>query len=565
LHFLARVVGKPTDIPAVLEELRWVSERPMIIRMTTSRPQRRYDHRLRDLIQRTGDLTLATDLGVPRSTARGWLGAAPSVVVGLEVADLTEPELRQEILKLRRRVEKLAALLRLALALLHTSGFSLSRERLPEGEAKLRILSAVDRARECIPLRAVLRFLRLSPSRFQAWRRRQTACALDDQSSCPRTSPHRLTPSEVQAIGDMVTSPEYRHVPTGTLAVLAQRLGTVSASASTWYRLVRKYGWRRPRVRVHPAKPKVGLRTTGPNEMWHIDTTVIRLLDGTRAYLHAVIDNFSRRILAWRVADTFAPVNSVAVLLEASRGATRSASAPIVLADAGVENVNAEVDELIATGVLRRLLAFTELKFSNSMIEAWWRSLKHQWLFLHPLDTVATIRRLVAFYVHEHNHVLPHSAFRGQTPDEMYFGTGDAVPADLMSRAAAARRARVEANRSASCETCPSLNAAASPRLLTAVAIANSCASRRSPREPDRARPMRRGPRMSPESAHRSSIDRGLAELNGDNSRVEVPNVREESWVPRKALAMTLHYKVLRANDLTAPCRRRFPAKPSGW
>jgi BlaI family penicillinase repressor len=55
--------------------------------------------------------------------------------------------------------------------------------------------------------------------------------------------------------------------------------------------------------------------------MWHIDTTVIRLLDGIRAYLHAVIDNFSRRILAWRVADTFAPVNSVAVLLEASRGA----------------------------------------------------------------------------------------------------------------------------------------------------------------------------------------------------------------------------------------------------
>ena len=49
--------------------------------------------------------------------------------------------------------------------------------------------------------------------------------------------------------------------------------------------------------------------------MWHIDTTVIRLLDGTRAYLHAVIDNFSRRILAWRVADTFEPVNSVSVPL----------------------------------------------------------------------------------------------------------------------------------------------------------------------------------------------------------------------------------------------------------
>jgi len=47
-----------------------------------------------------------------------------------------------------------------------------------------------------------------------------------------------------------------------------------------------------------------------------------------------------------------------------------------VLTDAGVENVNAQVDELIHTGVLRRVLAFTELKSSNSMIEAWW---PHWW------------------------------------------------------------------------------------------------------------------------------------------------------------------------------------------
>jgi len=318
----------------------------------------------------------------------------------------------------------------------------------------------VDRAREYLPLPSVLRFRRVSPRRFHAWRRLQRACALDDQSSCPRTSPSRLTPVEVRTIGEMATSPEYRHLPTGTLAVLAQRLGKVWASPSTWHRLVRQRGWRRPRLRLHPAKPKIGLRTTRATEMWHIDTTVIRLLDGTRAYLHAVIDNYSRRILAWRVADTFAPVNSVSVLREASRAAAPSDTPPVVLADAGAENVNAQVDALIQTGVLRRLLAFTELKVSNSMIEAWWRTLKHQWLFLHSLDSV-TVRRLVAFYVDEHNRVLPHSAFRGQTPDEMYFGTGDAVSADLTSRAAAARRARVEANRSASCATCPSVGAAA--------------------------------------------------------------------------------------------------------
>jgi hypothetical protein len=67
-------------------------------------------------------------------------------------------------------------------------------------------------------------------------------------------------------------------------------------------------------------------------------------------------------------------VNSVIVLVEANRGATPSATTPVVMADAGVENVNAEVDDLITTGVLRRVLAFTELRFSNSMIEAWWRA-----------------------------------------------------------------------------------------------------------------------------------------------------------------------------------------------
>jgi hypothetical protein len=82
----------------------------MIMSMpTTARPQQRYDHRFRHLVRRTGDVTVATDLGVPRSMARGWLGAAPTVVVCLDGADLTEPELRQEVLKLSRRVQKLTA------------------------------------------------------------------------------------------------------------------------------------------------------------------------------------------------------------------------------------------------------------------------------------------------------------------------------------------------------------------------------------------------------------------------------------------------------------------------
>ena len=92
----------------------------------------------------------------------------------------------------------------------------------------------------------------------------------------------------------------------------------------------------------------------------------------------------------------------------AARAAARSTSAPVVLADAGVEAVNAEVDELIDTDVLRRLLAFTEPTYSDRSLVGFREA---SWLVLHGLESVATIRRLVAFYFHEHNHVLPHTAF----------------------------------------------------------------------------------------------------------------------------------------------------------
>jgi hypothetical protein len=80
-------------------------------------------------------------------------------------------------------VKKLTALFRLALALGRSSGFTLAHRRLPDGRAKIRILQAVDRAHEFVPLRALLPFRPLSPGRFHAWRRLQHASALDDQSS----------------------------------------------------------------------------------------------------------------------------------------------------------------------------------------------------------------------------------------------------------------------------------------------------------------------------------------------------------------------------------------------
>jgi len=365
--------------------------------------------------------------------------------------------LRERVHKLETRVRTLTAVLRLQRTLVRVPGFSLEHNRLPEGEAKESFLRAVTRAKTALPLVGILRILRLSPQRYHRWMRAEPECGLDDRSSCPRISPAQLTAEEISTIKEMVTSNDYRHMPMATLARYAQRVAKVFASASTWSKLARERGWRRPRTRVYPAKPKIGVRARRPNEYWHIDVTVIHLITGVKVYLHAVIDNFSRRILAWRLAERLDPTTTCEVLLEAGKAI---GCVPTVVADSGVENVNEQVDELVKAGVLNRILALVEVAFSNSMIEACWRSLRYQWLYLHMLDSLSTVKRLIAFYIEQHNTVMPHSAFLGQTPDEIYFGTGDHIPAELKAAQQAARQRRLTENRVARCRLCDPTDAA---------------------------------------------------------------------------------------------------------
>ena len=98
----------------------------------------------------------------------------------------------------------------------------------------------------------------------------------------------------------------------------------------------------------------------------------------------------------------------------------------------------------------------TEITYSNSLIECWWRVFKHNWLCLNALDSVAAVARLVGFYVAEHNERLPHSAFRGQTPDEMYFGKSADIPHELERKRTDARARRLEENPPAAAQRAPS-------------------------------------------------------------------------------------------------------------
>jgi putative transposase len=379
--------------------------------MRTPHARQIYDYRIRQAICETGDRDLFPELNIPRSTVRSWIHRGIPDVVSGDLVACDRSDLLVEIQELQRRIAMLGAVVGLLRAMLRASKVRFDFERFPDGNSKRTLIRAIERSGKAIPLRTALRITRLSSSRFYRWCRAEAGCDLDDHPSCPRMVPTRLTPNEVESMQEMVESSNHRYMSLRALALHAQRIGKVFASPSTWFVMARKAGWRRARNRVYPAKPKVGIRAGAPNELLHLDVTTIRLLDGTRTYLHAVIDNYFRRIMSWALEDRLGRGATCRVLREAASQIGTDFAGPTVVADSGSENVNREVDALLERVDWRRVLAQVEVTFSNLMIEAFWRSLKHSWIYLHSLDTAAALRRLVEFYVTAHNEVMPHSAF----------------------------------------------------------------------------------------------------------------------------------------------------------
>lgn len=89
---------------------------------TATRTQRRYDHRPRDLVRSTQDIDCAIQRGVPRSTARSWLTEPNVQAVTADALNMGALQLQQELLRLRARLQKLIALLRVLLVVFRMSG-----------------------------------------------------------------------------------------------------------------------------------------------------------------------------------------------------------------------------------------------------------------------------------------------------------------------------------------------------------------------------------------------------------------------------------------------------------
>ena len=96
-----------------------------------ARSQRIYDHRLRDLVQSVGDPHVVADLGVARSTVQGWLRGEHRPVVSADVLDMEAVRLQAEVLKLRRRVRMLGAIVGLPWLSFEPSMFASSSSAYP--------------------------------------------------------------------------------------------------------------------------------------------------------------------------------------------------------------------------------------------------------------------------------------------------------------------------------------------------------------------------------------------------------------------------------------------------
>ena len=106
--------------------------------------------------------------------------------------------------------------------------------------------------------------------------------------------------------------------------------------------------------------------------------TIIRFLDQFRVYLHGVADNFSWKVLGWRLESSISVGTTRQMLLEAIRQLRRTGECINGMTDGGSENfVFGAGDEVCK--VAERVVGQVDVAASNSMVEALWSQLRHRW------------------------------------------------------------------------------------------------------------------------------------------------------------------------------------------
>jgi putative transposase len=157
-----------------------------------------------------------------------------------------------------------------------------------------------------------------------------------------------------------------------------------------------------------------------PNQVWSADITYVRMTQGFM-YLVAVIDWYSRYVLAWQLSNTMEP----AFCLVALERALGQGAPTIFNTDQG-----AQFTSLAFTGRLARAGIAISMDgrgraFDNIFIERLWRSVKYEDIYLKDYTTVPALDEGLTRYFHFYNHERPHQSLGYRTPAQAHLRQPD--------------------------------------------------------------------------------------------------------------------------------------------
>ncbi len=170
----------------------------------------------------------------------------------------------------------------------------------------------------------------------------------------------------------------------------------------------------------HPVYPYLlrNLPITRVNQVWASDITYIPMAHGF-AYLVAIIDWYSRRVLAWRLSNTL----ETAFCIEALQDALSRFKAPEIFnTDQGSQFTSEDFTSVLLDQGIKISMDGKGRCIDNVFVERLWRSLKYEEVYLYAYDTVVEARSSIGRYMRFFNDERPHTSLGNQTPASFYDG-----------------------------------------------------------------------------------------------------------------------------------------------
>jgi putative transposase len=181
--------------------------------------------------------------------------------------------------------------------------------------------------------------------------------------------------------------------------------------------------YRKPRTsrgnRRHKVYPYLlkDMAITRPNQVWAADITYLPMAKGF-GYLVAVIDVFSRKVLAYRLSNTMTTDFCVEALEEAL---AHFGTPEIFNTDQGAQFTDADFTDKLTEHQVAISMDGKGRWIDNVFIERLWRSVKYEEVYLKSYDSLTEARRELATYFTLFNTRRPHQSLAYRTPDAVYF------------------------------------------------------------------------------------------------------------------------------------------------